>query len=727
MNPFANQLDTRAQLDGEMTEQAYLNLAASISGSQDALTFDASDIVAVDGAIRMCMKYYGITPGSGLEGEHDLMEQIEHLCQSSGMMYRAVHLSSGWYKDAFGALLGKLKDDRPIALLPIHANGYCYYEPGTGRKIIVNRAVAETIDENAVCFYKPLPSRALTITDFWRFVLGVFDHRDFLLITLSTLAVTLIGLLPAWAQNIAFGIVVPSGEVGYIAPLAALLIGVTISSSLFSLWQNLVLPRLSIKLGVTVEAATFARVLTLPSTFFKSYSSGNLGVRLSSMYQLAQMMASILFGSLLPAVFSLVYIFQIGVYAPILAVPSLIIILVQATLTILITHITVRYERKTMESEATLSGVVTALLNGIQKIKLADAEDRAFARWAKSYATYASSAYNRPVYVVAMPVIVSLVGLLGNILIYYLAAIDQVSLANYMSFNYAYGQCTAAIMAFANIAVQFARINPLIEAVRPIFEAEPETSENKPNVTKLRGSIEVSGISFRYEENGPLVLKDLSFQVKPGEYVGIVGRSGSGKSTLLRILLGFEKPERGNVFYAPYSLDRVDLRSLRHHIGTVMQDSKLFMGTVMSNIIVANPSATEEDAWEAAEIAGIADDIRAMPMGMQTLVGEGGGGISGGQQQRLMIARAICGNRNILMFDEATSALDNVTQRHVTESLDALACTRIIVAHRLSTIQNCDRILVLDGGVIAEEGTYEELVAKNGLFAELIRRQRLDI
>ncbi len=727
MSLFANQLDTRAQLDEEMTEQAYLNLAASVSGSQDSLTFDASDIVAVDGAIRMCMKYYGITPVNNLEGELDLMEQIERLCQSSGMMYRAVRLSSGWYKNAFGALLGKLKDGQPIALLPLGVNGYCYFEPGTGRKVTVNREVAETIGEEAVCFYRPFPSRVLTIKDLWYFILGILDRRDYLLITLATLAVTLVDLLPAWANNVAFGIVVPSGEVGYIAPLAALLIGVTISSSLFSLWQNLVLPRLAIKLGVTVEAATYARVLTLPSSFFRSYSSGNLGVRVASMYQLAQMMASILFGSLLPAVFSLVYFFQIGVYAPVLAVPSLIIILVQAALTVLITYITVRYERKSMESEATLSGVVTALLNGIQKIKLAGAEDRAFARWAKSYSTYASSTYNRPIPVVAMPAIVSLVGLVGNILIYYLAAIDQVSLADYMSFNYAYGQCTFAIMAFANIATQFARINPLMEAVGPIFETAPETSENKPNVTKLRGSIEVSHVSFRYKENDPLVLKDLSFQIKPGEYVGIVGRSGSGKSTLLRILLGFEKPQQGNVFYAPYSLDRVDLRSLRHHIGTVLQDSKLFMGTILGNIIVANPSATLDDAWEAAEIAGIADDIRAMPMGMQTLVGEGGGGISGGQQQRLMIARAICGKRGILMFDEATSALDNVTQRHVTESLDALACTRIIVAHRLSTIQNCDRILVLDGGIIAEEGTYDELVAKNGIFTELIKRQRLEI
>ena len=157
-----------------------------------------------------------------------------------------------------------------------------------------------------------------------------------------------------------------------------------------------------------------------------------------------------------------------------------------------------------------------------------------------------------------------------------------------------------------------------------------------------------------------------------------------------------------------------------------MQDGSLFSGDLASNITISMPSATIDDAWDAAEIAGIADDIRKMPMGMQTVVSEGGGGISGGQRQRIMIARAVCGDRKIIILDEATSALDNVTQRQVTDSLERLGCTRIVVAHRLSTVRHCDRILVLDGGSIAEEGTYDELMARDGLFAKLVARQQLE-
>ena len=222
------------------------------------------------------------------------------------------------------------------------------------------------------------------------------------------------------------------------------------------------------------------------------------------------------------------------------------------------------------------------------------------------------------------------------------------------------------------------------------------------------------------------MLKDLSFKIRPGEYVAFVGASGCGKSTIMRLMLGFEAPERGSILYGPHDVPKVDLRSLRQHVGVVMQDGQLFMGDIASNITISTPTATLDDAWEAAEVAGIAEDIRKMPMGMQTFVTEGGGGVSGGQRQRLMIARAVCGKRRILMLDEATSALDNKTQKHVSDSLETLKCTRIVVAHRLSTVRHCDRILVVDGGRIAEEGTYDELIAKNGLFADLVERQRLD-
>jgi ABC-type bacteriocin/lantibiotic exporter with double-glycine peptidase domain len=295
-----------------------------------------------------------------------------------------------------------------------------------------------------------------------------------------------------------------------------------------------------------------------------------------------------------------------------------------------------------------------------------------------------------------------------------------------MSFNAAYGQMTAAMMAFAGVAGQFAQIGPMLEMVAPILKAEPEVDDNKPPADEVMGGLDVSDVSFRYSDDTPYILQDLSFSVKPGEYVAIVGKSGCGKSTIVRLLLGFEKPELGTIFYGVHDVTKVDLRSLRSHIGTVMQNGQLFMGSISSNITISAPWATLDDAWEAAEIAGIADDIRKMPMGMQTMVTEGGGGVSGGQRQRLLIARAVCGKKRILIFDEATSALDNVTQKHVSDSLENLDCTRIVVAHRLSTVRHCDRILVVDGGRIAEEGTYDELLAQDGIFSELVARQRLD-
>ena len=281
---------------------------------------------------------------------------------------------------------------------------------------------------------------------------------------------------------------------------------------------------------------------------------------------------------------------------------------------------------------------------------------------------------------------------------------------------------------FTGMIASMVRSFPKFDHLSPILKAAPECDDEKPSIKDVDGSIEVNGLSVRYSEETPWVIDNISFSIKKGEYVAIVGRSGCGKSTLMRLLLGFEQPNAGNIMYGEYDLSRINLRSLRQKgISMVMQDAKLLKGDIFENITLSNPDATLEDAWEAAEIAGIANDIREMPMQMSTLVSEGGGGVSGGQRQRLIIARAVCSRRKIMILDEATSALDNITQQAVAESLDKLDCTRIAIAHRLSTVKHCDRILVLDKGRICEEGTYEELIKKNGVFAELVKKQRLDI
>ena len=726
MGWFEPQIEARSRLDAELSERAYAELAASVSAYRHMPNIEIDDLEQADGAARACLRYCGVEPGPVPSDVQSVEERIDYLCRPSGTMHRTVRLEGDWYNQAFGALLGKLDTGEPIALLPRGVRGYKVVDPQTRRRKRVNAKVASHIDTDAVFFYRPLPSKRLTIRDLVRFIFSVFDVGDYLMVCVAALVATLVGLLPAWANQVAFGVVVPSGQASLIAPIGALLVGVTVSMALINVCRNLVMQRVALKLGVSTEAATFARVLSLPVGFFKEYASGNLSVRISQMSTLTQEVTMLILGSSLTCLLSLLYIIQIGVYAQSLVVPALAIVVLQVGFTVFAMGLTARYEMETMDANARLSGVVTALLNGIQKIKLAGAEDRAFAKWAHGYAEYARSAYNRPVFVCALTAIVSLIGLLGTIAIFYYAGLAQLSVANYMSFSAAFGQMTAAIMVAANAAGRFAQIGPMLEMVNPILEAEPEVDDEKPSVEGLTGGIEVANVSFRYGEDFPYVLKNLSLTVRPGEYVALVGKSGSGKSTLLRLLLGFEKPERGSIFYGPYDVSRIDLKSLRKSIGVVMQDGKLFMGDLASNITISTPEATLDDAWEAAELAGIADDIRKMPMGMKTLVTEGSGGVSGGQRQRLMIARAICGKRKILMFDEATSALDNVTQKHVSDSLESLKCTRLVVAHRLSTVRHCDRILMIEDGSVVEEGTYDELIALNGAFADLVERQRLE-
>ena len=276
------------------------------------------------------------------------------------------------------------------------------------------------------------------------------------------------------------------------------------------------------------------------------------------------------------------------------------------------------------------------------------------------------------------------------------------------------------------IAINVAAIPPVLEMAEPILKTEPEITAEKEVITRLSGNIELNHVSFRYEEGAPYVLNDLSLKIRSGEYVAIVGRTGCGKSTLIRLLLGFEEPDKGAIYYDGRDLKSIDPRSLRKKMGVVTQDGQLFQGDIFSNITISAPQLSMEEAWEAAETAGIAEDIRNMPMGMHTIISEGQGGISGGQKQRLMIARAVAPKPRVLILDEATSALDNITQKQVTNSLDNLKCTRIVIAHRLSTIRACDRILLIDGGRIAEEGNYEQLIEMGGAFAKLVERQRLD-
>ncbi|MBQ7464721.1 MAG: ATP-binding cassette domain-containing protein, partial [Lachnospiraceae bacterium] len=550
---------------------------------------------------------------------------------------------------------------------------------------------------------------------------------DIVLAVLMTAASSFVGLLLPKINNIIFSTVVKSGSMSMLLSITILLLSTEISMTLFAAAQSLCMTRINTRMSVYVESASMMRILSLPANFFRDYSSGELASKMEYINSLCSMLVSTVMSSALTGIFSLIYIGSIFRYAPSMVAPALLVVLTTVVISVITTFVQMKISRVQMSLAAKERGMNFALISGIQKIRLAGAEKRAFARWGNLYAEEAKYSYDPPVIIKINTVITLMVSLAGTLILQYIAAISHVSVADYYAFDAAYGMVNGAFMGLAGITMEIAQIKPILEQVRPILKAVPETSENKQMLTRIGGGVELNNISFRYNDNMPMVIDNLSLKIRAGQYVAIVGKTGCGKSTLMRLLLGFEKPLKGAIYYDGKDINTIDLKSLRKNIGSVTQNGKLFSGDLFENIVISAPQLTLDDAWAAAEMAGIADDIRAMPMGMFTYVSEGGGGISGGQKQRLMIARAVAPKPRILMFDEATSALDNITQKKVADALAGLKCTRIVIAHRLSTIKDCDRIIVLEGGKIIEDGTYEELIAKNGYFAELVERQRVDV
>ena len=590
----------------------------------------------------------------------------------------------------------------------------------------INRNNVGLFEDEALAFYKPFPLRKIGVRDLVRYMLGTISRADVILILGSMLAVTLIGMLLPKINSIIFSEVIGSESLRLLISVAVFLGCVTISSAMVETVKNILISRLNTKMSMSVESASMMRVISLPATFFKDYSSGELTQRMQYINTLCSMIVSTTMSTGLTSVFSLMYIMQIFVYAPALVIPSISITLVTLIVSIVTALVQMRISKQYMELSSKESGMTYALLTGVQKIRLSGSEKRAFARWGRLFAKVTELEYNPPVFISANSVINTAISLVGTFALYAAAVKSGVSVSDYYAFNSAYGMVSGAFMSLADITLIVAQIKPVIEMTKPILEAEPEVSEGKEIVTRVSGGIELNNVSFRYNDNMPPVVDDMSLKIRPGQYVAIVGKTGCGKSTLVRLLLGFEKPQKGAIYYDGKDINKLDLKSLRRKIGIVTQNGKLFQGDIYSNIVISAPQLSVDDAWEAADLAGMADDIRAMPMGMYTMISEGQGGISGGQKQRLMIARAVAPKPKLLIFDEATSALDNITQKKVSESLDKLKCTRIVIAHRLSTIKQCDRIIVIDKGRIIEDGKYDELIAKKGFFAELVERQRVD-
>ncbi len=724
MNWFEEQIKLRSEKDGEALDEALKNVSAMIEGKKRRSFSD--DREKIKSALDEILAYYGVRPRDIPHDVKEVDDQIEYSCRQSGIMYRSVKLEKGWYRDAAGAMLGRLKSGEVVALLPDKLGRYGFFNPNTQKRVKLNRKTQELFEEDAYCFYKPFPLKKIGIRDLIKYIFSTIDVSVIVYIVAITLFATLVGMITPKITKILFSDVLESKSLQLLLSVACFYVCTSLSLLLIRGIKSLLMNRVSIQMDVSVQAATMARVLSLPPNFFKNYSSGEITSRAQSVNSLCTTLVQTFLSTGLTSLFSLLYITQVFVYAKELVVPALCVTIATLVFSVVSSLVQMKISEKQMELSGKMSGLTYQIITGVQKIKLSGSEKRVFARWLNHYSEEAKLTYNPPRFLLFNGVISTAISLVGTIVMYFFAVQSNVSVADYTAFNSAYGMLSGALMSVAGIALTAARIKPVFEMAKPIMNAEPEISEGKQTVTKISGGIELSHVSFRYDVNSPLVVDDLSLKIKPGQYVAVVGKTGCGKSTLLRLLLGFEKPQKGAIYYDGKDLETLDLRSLRKKIGVVTQNGKLFQGDIYSNIVISAPYLSVDDAWKAAEIADIAEDIRKMPMGMHTIISEGAGGISGGQKQRLMIARAVAPNPKVLMFDEATSALDNITQKKVSEALDGLKCTRIVIAHRLSTIKQCDRIIVLDGGKIAEDGTYDELLAKKGYFYELVERQRLD-
>ena len=652
---------------------------------------------------------------------------LEDIARAGNFFTRQVILIPGWSGEDNGPLLGRLGDEKSghyVALLPISPRRYELLDPEEGTRIPMTRDMEDRIHAIAHSFYRPLPPKALTILDIMRFTLtGVW--KDLGLTLLVGAAGALLALLIPIMTGVIIDSVIPDANRGELLQIGLILMVSVFATFMFHITRAIALVRMEGRMDAGLQAAVIDRLLALPTPFFRQFTAGDLANRTMGINQIRRILSGATLTTAMTAVFSSFNLIVMFIYDWKLALIGLGMMLLTLLISGGLSIAMVRYQRQIFQIQGKNAGIVLQLLTGIAKLRMTGTEDRAFGVWAESFSKKKAIDFKSGKINALLDTITSFVPMVSTMLIFWFFLefrMSQLSTGHFLAFNSAFSMFQAALIQTTLVFANLLHIIPLWERAKPILTTIPEVDDAKTAVPYLSGNLMVDHVSFRYSEKGPLILKDVNFEVASGEFVALVGGSGSGKSTLLRILLGFEKPESGSVYYDRQDLADLDVKSVRRQMGVVLQKGQVMPGSILKNITGAM-NLTPDDAWAAARMVGLEEDIEAMPMGMHTVVSAGGGTLSGGQRQRLIIARAIVRRPRILFFDEATSALDNRAQAVVSESIEKLNVTRVVIAHRLSTILNADRIYVMEHGEIKESGTYETLMQNKGAFYELAKRQ----
>lgn len=652
-------------------------------------------------------------------------QTLETITDASRVRTRQVALRGDWWHADNGPLLAYIEaDKRPVALLPTSPSQYVLHDPTNQTQQTVTAEIAATLSPFAYNFYRSFPEYALRARDVLRF--GLFGaRRDVLVVLLLGVIGGLLNLLPPLAIGRIFDDVIPNSDQWLLFLVAAVLVASAVAAALFQITRGIATLRIESKLDSSVQAAVWDRLLKLPVPFFRDYTAGDLSSRALGISAIRQAVSGPVVLSILSGLFSAFNFVLLFFIDWRLALVASFLLLIAVIGTVYAGIRQSRYQRQLTDIQGRISGMVLQIVTGIAKLRIAGVEGRVFAFWAREFGQQRMLSFRARDIANGLTVFNAAYTVVAALVLFTVAGYSRTDLSTgeFVAFYAAFGQFFFAGLQLSAAFISLLRVVPLYERAQPILKTVPEVTVTKADPGDLAGEIEVSRVSFRYKEKGPLVLDNVSLRVRRGEFVALVGPSGSGKSTLLRLLLGFESPESGAIFYDGQNLNGLDIRAVRRQLGVVLQNSQLITGDLFTNI-VGQSRLTVDDAWAAARLAGLDEDIRQMPMGMFTFLTAGAGTLSGGQRQRVLIARALARKPRILLFDEATSALDNQTQAVVSQSLDKLDATRIVIAHRLSTIMSADRIVVMHNGRIIQEGTYNDLMAQeNSLFSELARRQ----